>query len=349
MRGLILFELLGFGVLYFAAGRWRARQAGTALGTQVWLGLGLIAASLVLGKSWVTVPPASVLATYDPLRGGIQPGDYGEGWHLIPPWASRQFFSVRTQSYTMSNLKQEGAGGGGEDAISCQTSEGLGINIDATVLYHISPGDANRIWKLVGPNYEAVVVRPVVREAARIVISQYPVMSVYSNAPAETVGIAGIDFFPGRRQEVANKIRDRIDATLKQKGVTLERFLLRNVDYLNPDFEKAIVDKQVAQQRIVTQQYEAEIQKVRAQVNIVKAEGDAEAIRLKAAALAVQPKVVQWEMVQKLPDDLEVMILPDKSMPIIPLGQDSSAARVTQSPGPQATPPPPSSPPVAPP
>jgi len=342
MRGLLLLELFGFGVLFLAAGRWRAQQAGLTMNGRAWLGVGMIAASLLLGKSWVTVPPATVLATYDPLRGGIQPGDYGEGWHLIPPWATRQFFSVRTQSYTMSSLEREDRGAG-EDAISCQTSEGLGLNIDATVLFHISPGDAHRIWKSVGPNYEAVVVRPVVREAARIIISQYPVMSVYSNAPAETVGIAGIDFFPGRRQEVADKIKARIEATLQGKGITLERFLLRNVDYLNPEFERAIVDKQVAQERIVTQQYEAEIQKVRAQVNIVKAEGDAEAIRLKAAALAVQPKVVQWEMVQKLPEDLEVMILPDRSMPIIPLGQDTLASHVTPPSPPQSLPPPPAS------
>lgn len=345
MKGLILLELLGFGVTLYLTGRWRNARDGKGRGTSlVWVGLALVAATFVLGKCWITVPPASVVAVYDPLRGGIQTKDLGEGWHLIAPWASTMPFSVRTQAYTMSGLAQEGADAGHEDEMTCQTSEGLGLSIDATVLFHISPGDANRLWKSVGPNYVAVIVRPVVREAARIIIAQYPVMSVYSNAPAQTDGIPGVDFFPGRRQEVSDLIAKRVDEALRQKGITLERFLLRNVDFTSPEFERAIVDKQVAQQRIVTQQYEAEIQHVRAQANVVRAEGDAEAIRLKGNALAVQPKVIQWEMVEKLPDDLEVMILPDKSMPIIGFNQPLASRTYTPQAEPAQPPAPPSQP-----
>jgi regulator of protease activity HflC (stomatin/prohibitin superfamily) len=322
MRSLVIFEVIALGALLFLGGRWQygqQKQAGARV--RSWLGLAMVLAGLLLNKCWIQVPPATVAASYDPLRGGIQAGDYGEGWQLVPPWATIRYFSVRTQPYTMSSLPQEGGGSGKEDAITCQTSEGLGLNIECTVLYHISPGDANRLWKNVGPNYEAVIVRPNVREAARIIISSYPVMSVYSNAPAQTDGIPGIDFFPGRRQEVADKIFQRVQARMAEKGVTLERFLMRNVDYLNPEFESSIVQKQIAQQNIVTQQYEAEIQHVRAKANIVRAEGDAEAIRLTAAALAVQPRVIQWEMVQKLPANIDVVILPDKSMPVVRLDQ----------------------------
>ena len=93
------------------------------------------------------------------------------------------------------------------------------------------------------------------------------------------------------------------------------------MDYQQPEFEAAIVAKRVAQQRIVTQQYEAEIQQIRAQANILRAEGDAEAIRLKASALRVQPKIVQWEMVDKLPADIDVVLLPDQAIPMINTGE----------------------------
>lgn len=335
MKGLILLEILAVGVtLCVLAG---ARPKGKPNGTLRGVGVGLIAVALLLVRCWITVPPATVAALYNPVAGGIQNYDLGEGWHLVSPWTQVEYFSVRTQAYTMSSLERE-QGGQEEDAILSQTKEGLALNIDATVLFHISPGDANKLWRAVGPNYVAVIVRPNAREAVRSIISQYPVMSVYSNAPQGSEGTAGIDFFPGKRQEVADQIFARLAPALKSKGVTLERFLLRNVDYVNPEFETSIVQKQVAQQNIVTQQYEAEIQRVRGQANIVRAEGDAESIRLKAAALRVQPKVVQWEMVQKLPDNLDVIILPDHSMPMVDLREYASQAPAKPAAAPQAPP-----------
>lgn len=337
MRGLILLELLGAGIALYALSGMRKKTP--PLKPRL-IGAALILVALVLAKCWISVPPATVAALYDPLAGGIQNYDLGEGWHLVAPWAQVRYFSVRTQAYTMSSVEREGQQeAGGEDAILSQTKEGLALNIDATVLFHISRGDANRLWRAVGPNYVAVIVRPNAREAVRSVISQYPVMSVYSNAPQTAEGTPGIDFFPGKRQEVSDQIFKRLEAPLKEKGVTLERFLLRNVDYMNPEFEASIVQKQVAQQNIVTQQYEAEIQRVRAQANIVRAQGDAEAIRLKAAALRIQPKVVQWEMVQKLPDDLDVVIVPDHSMPMLDMrdygtSPPAQRAQPAQPPGP---------------
>ena len=293
----------------------------------------MLLAALVLGKAWITVPRATVAAMYDPVHGGIQPYDLGEGWHLVPPWATVNYFTTRTQVYTMSHLPGESSQGN-EDAIQCQTQEGLGLNIESTVLFHIQAGDANKLWRAVGPNYVQVVVRPLVREAARVIISEYPIMSVYSNAPDRTEGKPGIDYYPGRRQEVEDRIFQRLQARLAEKGVTLERFLLRNVDYQQPGFEQAIVSKQVAQQTIVTQQYEAEVQQIRAQANVLRAEGDAEAIRLKASALRVQPKIVQWEMVDKLPADIEVILLPDKAIPMLDTRDGLTAAAPAPAPRP---------------
>jgi regulator of protease activity HflC (stomatin/prohibitin superfamily) len=334
MKGLFLLELFVAGVALWMIAPSAARRKAALR----WAGTALVVACFLLGKCWITVPAATVAALYDPFAGGIQSYDLGEGWHLVAPWVEVKYFSVRTQTYTMSSLEHEGKGGG-EDAILSQTKEGLALSIDATILFHITAGDANKLWRAVGPNYVDVIVRPNVREAVRTVVSQYPVMSVYSNAPESAEGTAGIDFFPGKRQEVSDEVVKRLAGPLKEKGVTLERFLLRNVDYVNPEFEASIVQKQVAQQNIVTQQYEAEIQRVRGQANIVRAEGDAEAIRLKAAALRVQPKVVQWEMIQKLPNDLDVVILPDRSMPMVDLREYAAATPAPAQPAqPQAPP-----------
>lgn len=331
MKGLLIFLILAIGLLtlvFRGADEKAGERASFFRKLRGWL---LVLLALFLMRSWITVPRATVAAVYDPLRGGIQPYDLREGWHIVPPWVSIAYFSVRTQAYTMSGLKSE-ASVSQEDAILCQTAEGLSLNLECTVLFHISPGDANKLWKSVGYDYVTVIVRPNTREAARIIVAEYPIMSVYSNADAQTVGKVGIDFYPGKRQEVEDRIFERLKGKLAEKGITLERFLLRNVDYMQPEFEKAIVDKQVAQQRVVTQQYEAEVQQIRAQANVVRAEGDAEAIRLKAAALRVQPRIVQWEMVDKLPADIDVVILPDKVMPLIDTGTTVVSPRASSPP-----------------
>jgi regulator of protease activity HflC (stomatin/prohibitin superfamily) len=323
MKGIVILELLGFGIWLLLRKAPQAAGQAPRRGLRV-LGLVLVIAGVLLPRMWITVPAASVAAMYDPLAGGIQPYDILEGWALVPPWATVRYFSVRTQNYTMGGTAQEGTGVR-DDAIVCQTNEGLSLGIDATVLFQIAPGDAHKLWKAVGPNYISVIVRPQVREATRIIISEYPIMSVYSNAPPDTGGVANVDFYPGKRQEVEDKIFQRLQAHLADKGISLQRFLLRNVDYMQKEFETAVVAKQVAQQNIVTQSYEAEVQRIRAQANIVRAEGDSEAIRLKANALRINRAVIKWEFIQKMPDDMDVVILPDRVMPLIDLGTSGSA------------------------
>ncbi len=320
MKGILILELIGFGLWLLLS-----KSSDPARKSHRLLGLLMVIAALLLPRMWVQVPAATVAAVYDPLRGGIQPYDILEGWTLVAPWATVRSFSVRTQNYTMGGTTQEGTGVR-DDAIVCQTSEGLSVGIDATVLYQIAPGDAHKLWKAVGPNFISIIIRPQVREATRIIISEYPIMSVYSNAPPETGGVANVDFYPGKRQEVEDRIFQRLQIHLADKGISLQRFLLRNVDYMQKEFEKAVVDKQVAQQNIVTQSYEADIQRIRAQANIVRAEGDSEAIRLKANALRVNPAVIKWEFIEKLPDDIDVVILPDRVMPLVDLGESGTAS-----------------------
>ena len=144
MKALVVLLLLAIGVLALVlppAGEKPAARAAFTRKLRGWL---LILLSVFLMRAWIAVPRATVAAVYDPIRGGIQPYDLREGWHIMPPWVSLAFFSVRTQAYTMSALKSE-ASVSQEDAILCQTAEGLSLNIESTVLFHISPGDANRL------------------------------------------------------------------------------------------------------------------------------------------------------------------------------------------------------------
>jgi regulator of protease activity HflC (stomatin/prohibitin superfamily) len=96
----------------------------------------------VVGMSFFSVPAAHVGVVYNPLRGGIQMNTViPEGIHLISPFTTRETFSTQTQEYTLSSQKDEGAVIG-DDSIHCQTNEGLGADLDLTVLWHVDPSRA---------------------------------------------------------------------------------------------------------------------------------------------------------------------------------------------------------------
>lgn len=286
---------------------------------RLWTGIlaGLLAV-LLLSKMWVEVPPGHVGVKFDPFAGGIQERELGEGWSLVLPWQTVQLFNVRTQQYTMSSARDELSGT--DDAMTCQTKEGLKVKVDVTVLFRISGEGADRLWRSVGPNYVNTIVRPATRNVVRLVVARYGIMEVYSNAP-ETLTAAsqqGIVPYVGKRQQVENEIYAELKPKLEEKGITLERVLLRNVAYESADFEQAIVAKQVAQQAVITQQYKLRIAEIQAQAQVERAKGMAEAIRLRGQALRQNSAVVGLEFVQKLPQDVEVRILPGGTVMMMP-------------------------------
>lgn len=320
MRETLLIAL-PFVLAAVAMARGRTSSAGRAA---MGLGAGVVFAA-ILAHSWVEVAPGTVGAVYDPFGGGIRRQDLREGWHLIAPWASMQTWSVRTQEYTMSATHEEGAVLG-DDSMTCQTSEGLQVRVDATVLFHIDPGNAHVLWKNVGPNYANTIVRPVAREAVRSIISQYPIMSVYSNASAGTVSTREVTSYPGKRQEVEDAIRAAIAPAFAAKGVQLERFLLRNVAYVSESFEAAIVGKQVAQQQVLTQQFLLEIEQIKAQQKVIQAEGQAEAIRLRGVSLRANQGVIGYEFVRRMPENLDITVLPGGSSVLLNMPRSESPA-----------------------
>ena len=314
MREVILFLLLCV-ITALAVGF----RAETYRPTRLWTGAiaGLLVV-ILLSKMWVEVPPGHVGVKFDPFAGGIQERELGEGWSLILPWQTVQLFNVRTQQYTMSSARDELSGT--DDAMTCQTREGLKVKVDVTVLFRVSGDGADRLWRSVGPNYVNTIVRPATRNVVRLVVARYGIMEVYSNAP-ETVTAAsqqGIMPYRGKRQQVEDEVYAELKPKLEEKGITLERVLLRNVAYESPDFEKAIVDKQVAQQAVITQQYKLRIAEIQAQAQVERAKGTAEAIRLRGQALRQNSAVVGLEFVQKLPQDVEVRILPGGTVMMMP-------------------------------
>jgi len=175
------------------------------------------------------------------LFGKVRDREMPSGIHLKNPFAVVTPMSVRTEEYTMSKVANEGRVTG-DDAIPALTREGLSLTLDITVLFHLESSKAAGLYKDVGLNFEEKVIRPEIRSIIREVIAVYDAKDIYSE----------------KRDEVVQKIQDKLAKKLSARGITVEDILLRDVT-LPPNLATAISEKLQADQE--QQKYDFILQK----------------------------------------------------------------------------------------
>jgi len=262
----------------------------------------VLIAFLIVLDGLVSVPPGHVGIIFDRGRGVLEE-ELPEGLHLkIPFWQVSFLMDVRTQEYTMSAAPGEGAVFS-DDSMTAPTADGQTVIVDATVLFHVDQERAAELFQTVGPDYVQKIVRPIARSQIR----------------GEIASFSAIDVYARKRSEAEQNINDVIAELYAEKSIVLERVLLRHIAF-SPQYAAAIEDKQVAEQLI----QKAEFQRLEAEKlkekKIIEAQAEAEAIRLKGISLRQNPLVIQFEFVQKMADDINWGILPDRILPLINLG-----------------------------
>ena len=259
---------------------------------------------------------------------GVQPGQLGEGLHFVIPWVQTPTtYDIKTQTYTMSGNQSEANStvGNANDALQALTADGLPVTLEMSVRFHIDP---ERVWKLhqnIGPMYVEKIIRPQTRSHVRMVIAQYPVVDVYGS----------------RRAKIIEQINARLRRLFSENDLILDEALLRDVSF-STQFQQAIEQKQVAQQDVQRMTFVLDQADKERRRKIIEAEGEAASIRLKAAALAKNPQLVQYEYVKNLPDNVRTIITDNRA--IVNLGESNmgtvaaATAESASAPQAQATP-----------
>ena len=189
------------------------------------------------------------------------------------------------------------------------TADGQQITLRYSIRFRIDPDQVTMIAEQIGD--EVQLVEKVVKFHARI---------LGRNIPKE---YAALDLYAGNIQHVQDEFANQLAPLLAQKGVILEAFGLRKIDF-QPDYIQAIEQKQIEAENVITEQNRAEQAKWKAQsaieaakgeaqATIEKARGDAEKVKLLAAAeaaaiatkgevLVQYPEIIQLEFVTSLRD-----------------------------------------------
>src|SRR5579862_270758 len=136
-----------------------------------------------------------VLTLFGRVTGEVLP----EGMHLISPFKTNNEMSIRTQEI--------------KESASVPSSEGLVMNLDTSLIYHLDPGKAADVYQKIGPAYENVLIEPNLRAAIREATASHTANALYT----------------GEREMVAKQIYDQLGVVLGSRGFFIESILLRDI------------------------------------------------------------------------------------------------------------------------
>jgi regulator of protease activity HflC (stomatin/prohibitin superfamily) len=256
--------------------------------------LGLVVVPVVLlillASSFRVVPVGHGLVIFNTITKGFRLAR--QGITFVPPLICQtRDYDLRRLEYTMSGVSGEGRKAQIDDSLWSPTQEGLQVGIDLTVWHHLDPDKVVAVHQKIGPDYEDKIIRPAVRSVIRLVISEYPVMDVYS----------------AKRAKIQDEINQRVKALVEKDGFMVDEVVLRDVRF-TPEFAKAIEAKQIAQQSAEQMKYTLEKEEKEAERKVIEARGRANAIEVINKALAQNPNYIKYLYVDKLSDKISVIV-----------------------------------------
>jgi regulator of protease activity HflC (stomatin/prohibitin superfamily) len=231
-----------------------------------------------------------VLTLFGRVTGEVLP----EGVHLVNPFKANQELSIRTQEI--------------KESASVPSSEGLVMNLDTSLIYHLNPEKAAEVYQKIGPNYMAVLVEPNLRAAIREATASHTANALYT----------------GEREMVARQIYDQLTDKLGQRGVLVESVLLRDIQ-LPATLKSSIESKQQAEQEALAMNFRLQKETQEAQRKRIEAAGIRDFQQI--VAQGITPSLLEWKGIEatenlaKSPNSKVVVIGNNKNgLPLI-LGQ----------------------------
>ena len=237
-------------------------QGGSALRM---LGLAVIGFILVIAffsaVTRVDSGAVGVLTLFGRVTGEVLP----EGLHVISPFKTNHELSIRTQET--------------KETASVPSSEGLVMNLDTSLIYHLDPNKAADVFQKIGPNYADVLVEPNLRAAIREATASHTANALYT----------------GEREMVAKQIYDQLANLLGQRGFIVESVLLRDIQ-LPSTLKASIESKQQAEQEALAMNFRLQKETQEAQRKRIEAQGIRDFQQI--VAQGISPQLLEWKGIE---------------------------------------------------
>jgi len=262
----------------------------------VFLGVVLVVGSVIFG-SFTTIPAGQrgVVIRFGAITGNV----LGEGLKTKVPFLDSVVkMSVQTQKYEAASTAAS------RDLQEVKTAIALNWRLD--------PSLAADVYKTLGLEYIDRIAAPAIQETIKQVTARYN---------AEDLIL--------KREEVKGAISESLAARLLERGIIAETVSITDFQF-SATFVAAIEAKVAAEQAVLEARNKLERVKVEAQqreaveqgeaaARIAKAQGEAEYIRIvtdaqvaanTAIAGSLTPEVLQYILLDRLGEDIKVMVIP---------------------------------------
>jgi prohibitin 1 len=262
-------------------------------GTPILVGMGFVFILILLWASVAYVPPGNVgvLVYFGRVTGETLPA----GTHFVSPFKINHVFSVRTQAQ--------------EEHTSTPSMEGLNLEIDTSLIYHLDQSHAADVYSKLGPDYARTIIDPNLRSVIRDTTAGHSANTLYSSS----------------RKQVEDEIRTGLKATLEPRGIVVESVLLRDIQ-LPHTLKASIETKQQAEQESLAMNFRLQKERQEADRKRIEAQGIHDFQQIVAQGISAQ--LLQWkgieatETLAKSPNSKIIVIgNPKNGLPLI-MGQE---------------------------
>jgi regulator of protease activity HflC (stomatin/prohibitin superfamily) len=168
-----------------------------------------------------------------------------------------------------------------------------------TVTYHLNPNRAHVMYQKVGMDWADRLLPQVITQSIKNEFGRWNAVNVIAN-----------------RGVVQANVANAIAPKLLSKAIILDGFEITNIDYTDA-FEQAVEDKEVAVQTAIAEQNRTKQIEEKGKQQVIQAEAEAKSIKLRSDALSANPKLVEWEAVQKWDGQLPQNMYGGAALPFV--------------------------------
>jgi regulator of protease activity HflC (stomatin/prohibitin superfamily) len=159
------------------------------------------------------------------------------------------------------------------------SSEGLMVNVEASLLYNLSPEMAPEVYRTLGNNYVSVFVEPQFRSHLRGITASFEAKALYTS----------------QREIISSKVEESIQPVFTKRGFASANVLLRKItlpQLVTAAIEQKLSAEQDAQRMaFVLQKEEQEAQRKRVEARGIK---DFQAI----VTQGITPQLLTWKGIE---------------------------------------------------